>query len=112
MTWRPSSLAVIVLPSGEKKASSALNGVGRAKLPATGNVQTIAPAGSRTMSRPLPRSAMSTPFGKGLPTVGPAPLADGIGVGLADEVGPNDAAGASTLGPGPPVGELVGPGGE
>src|SRR5665811_9991 len=93
MTCRPSSLAVIVLPSGEKKASSALNGVDRAKLPATGNVQTIAPAGSRTVSRPLPRSAMSTPFGNGLPAVGRTAVPEGTGVGLADEFGPRDAAG-------------------
>src|SRR5450759_5215549 len=87
--WRPSSLATMVWPSGAKKASSAENARPFGMLPATGNCHTICFASLITMRRPLPRSAISRPFGNGqvaaaagVPGAEPGVLAAGD-VGLA-----------------------------
>src|ERR1035437_4958700 len=87
--WRPSSLATMVWPSGEKNASSAENAKPFGMLPATGNCHTIFLALSTTMRRPLPRSTIIRPFGNGqvaaaagVPGAEPGVLAAGD-VGLA-----------------------------
>ncbi len=61
MTSCSSSLATMVLPSGEMKASSAANRWPGARLPRTGKRQSTFPLSSTNSNRPLPRSAMRRP---------------------------------------------------
>src|SRR5450759_1299779 len=117
--WRPSSLATMVWPSGEKNASSAENARPFGMLPATGNCHTIFLALSTTMRRPLPRSTIIRPFGNGelsgatAGAVGAesgAPAGDGVAPApapLPAEPARADAA-ADTGAPTVPSGEAVG----
>src|SRR5450759_2590642 len=117
--WRPSSLATMVWPSGEKNASSAENARPFGMLPATGNCHTIFLALSTTMRRPLPRSTIIRPFGNGelsgatAGAVGAEPGAPaGDGVAPAPAPLPTESTGvdaaADTGVPVVPSGEAIG----
>src|SRR3974390_1176888 len=101
MIWWYSSLATIVLPSGDTNASSAANGKPDGRPPGPGNCQNTRPALVTARMPPLPRSAISRPCGNGpLDAATAEALAAGDALGAADSPGatlPEAAARAAAL---------------